>query len=703
MFFIIGILFLPITTSLFQRFFDGGYIFSKVLGTLFISYSIFIIITAHILLFTQLNCIIVAALTALFLAAIAAPNLINDFFTRKSFLLQIKKNWEIIFFEEVLFLSALISWSVVRSFLPDIHGLEKFMDFGFVNSILRSDYFPSKDMWFTPFSINYYYFGHLTTAILTKLSGISSFLTYNLMIATLFAFAFVCTFSLGYNFSSLLKNIFSKKNKMPHPAIAGLISAVFLSLGGNLHAIYTFFQPYQNEHPVPFWQLPFSPLSFPNLYWYPNATRFIYNTIHEFPIYSFVVSDLHGHVLSIPIVLTIIALLFSIFAYGKHLSLSTSFMLAFLIAAAYMTNAWDAAIYFLLIVLVFIAKSIKEEYSPSHTFLHICIVFIGFFIFTLPFNLFFKPFVSGIGVLCAPDFLTNIGKIGSFLFEPAHCQHSPPWQLFILYGFFYWWVSLFIIFLYKKKKTLKSITNVDIFAVLLIVLSTLLIVIPEIIYMKDIYPAHYRANTMFKLTYQSFMMLSLVSGYIIVRLVSYFKFKISHIVIMCIGIAGIFLVLIYPYFAITSYYNNFKDYNGLNGISYLQKLYPDDFEAISWLNQNIKGQPIILEAQGDSYTDYARVSTNTGLPTVLGWTVHEWLWRGTYDIPAPRIADVQTLYQSTDIEQTKQLLKKYDVTYVFIGDLERQKYPILQEDKFMKLGKIVHQKGLTKIYKLNSF
>src|SRR5258708_38797604 len=33
---------------------------------------------------------------------------------------------------------------------PDIHGLEKYMDYGFVNSILRSQYFPPKDMWFTP-------------------------------------------------------------------------------------------------------------------------------------------------------------------------------------------------------------------------------------------------------------------------------------------------------------------------------------------------------------------------------------------------------------------------------------------------------------------------------------------------------------------------------------------------------------------------
>ena len=88
--------------------------------------------------------------------------------------------------------------SYVRSNLPDIHGLEKFMDFGILNSILRADYFPPKDMWYTPSPINYYYFGHLITAVITKLTFIPSFITYNLMIATLFAFTFTAGLSIVY-------------------------------------------------------------------------------------------------------------------------------------------------------------------------------------------------------------------------------------------------------------------------------------------------------------------------------------------------------------------------------------------------------------------------------------------------------------------------------------------------------------------------
>ena len=91
----------------------------------------------------------------------------------------------------------------------------------------------------------------------------------------------------------------------------------------------------------------FLPFTFPNNYWYPNATRFIPFTIHEFPIYSFVVSDLHGHVLDIPFVLLTIATIFTLFI-GKKIKFIHLVFISFLLAIMYMTNAWDGLIYMLL-------------------------------------------------------------------------------------------------------------------------------------------------------------------------------------------------------------------------------------------------------------------------------------------------------------------------------------------------------------------
>ncbi len=700
--FIIGIIFTPITSLIFSNFFDKGYIFAKIIGIALISYAVFVLGFLKILPFTEIT----IALTAFFFL------ILNIILISKypDILVSFKKSWKIFFFEEILFLGVLFFWSSIHAHQPEIHGLEKYMDFGFINSILRSEYFPPKDMWLTPFYINYYYFGHLATAVLTKLSFLSSSITFNLMLSTISALSFASAFSIG-------ANLLNEKWKI---IFGGFITAFILNFVGNLHTIYLFFKPYQNENPVPFWQLIFSPFTFPNNYWYPNATRFIENTIHEFPLYSYVVSDLHGHVLDIPFVLLTIAVLLSLFLKSKleigNWKLVIP-LISFLLAIMYMTNAWDGIIYLLLAILIIaylrlksiltIGKSIKQDETYIlHTTYYILLLGAGFIFFTIPFNLNFKPFASGIGILCAPKFLTDLGKFGPFLFEPSHCQRSPLWQLGILYGFFYFWVISFGVFLFSKIKSKRfSILPSDIFVGILIILSTFLIILPEFIYVKDIYPAHYRANTMFKLVYQAFILLSLSSGYIAIHLFLNLKSLILNPYLKLgywvIGLLGLVLVFTYPYFAIKSYFGNLRVYSGLNGTNYLKTLYPNDYDAILWINKNIKGQPIILEAQGDSYTDYGRISTNTGLPTVLGWTVHEWLWRGSYDIPSPRIPDVQSMYESENNEETKKFLGKFNVSLVFIGDLEKQKYPNLNEQKFQSLGKIIYQKGNTKIFKID--
>ena len=83
--------------------------------------------------------------------------------------------------------------------------------------------------------------------------------------------------------------------------------------------------------------------------------------------------------------------------------------------------------------------------------------------------------------------------------------------------------------------------------------------------------------------------------------------------------------------------------------------------------------------------------------------MHEWLWRGSYDIPSPRIAEVKTLYETKDEKIAKKLIEKYSIQLVFIGSLEKEKYPTLEESKFQKLGNLLFQTGQTRIYKINSF
>jgi YYY domain-containing protein len=696
--FFIGLIFLPLISIIFSSFFDRGYIFAKILGMLLISYTSWFLGSLGIASFSVTSLFIIWLLFALLASLLIYKGKTPTHLLRSSF--------KMFIFEELLFTSGLFFWAYVRAHEPSIHGLEKFMDFGFMNSILRSDYFAPKDIWMTPLTINYYYFGHLVTAVMIKISNLAPTVGYNLMLATLFGITLAGAFSIGANLFHLFISSQKPNKGIIFPSsrwiiISGLISAFLVTLGGNLHTIYLFFQTYPTpENPLPFWQLPFG--WNPSTYWYPNATRFIPFTIHEFPIYSFVVADLHGHVLDIPFVLLALALITKVYHQAKLLLLDY-LLFGLLIATFLMTNVLDGPIYILAILIVLFAFQLRKQPQFSRSLVEalktVGIVTLLAVIFSLPFWMEFKPFASGIGVLCSPQFLVDKGKIGPFLFEAEHCQRSPLWMMSLLWGFFYFVLFGFLYFILRERKRREATHFIvtDNLALVLSLIATILIIIPEFFYAKDIYPAHYRANTVFKFGYQAFMIFGLIGGYMIARTLTT-KRSLWYLIV---GGFLFTLVAIYPNFAINSYYGDLRNYQSLDGLQWLNNQYPDDYQALIWIQNNIKGQPIMLEAQGDSYTDYARISANSGLPTVIGWGVHEWLWRGSYDEPGKRVGEVSQIYESTDLNLTADLIKKYKISYVYVGDLERQKYKALNENKFQALGKIVFQSGNTKIYQIN--
>lgn len=666
----IAVVFFGITKTIFRSFFDHGYAFSRTIGILLLSYGVFLFGNLHIFPFQ---------ITTLILLLICA--LIGGYFLQKKRKKE-QLNWKIIIGEELLFLGALFLWAFVRGQEPSIHGLEKFMDFGFINSILRAKYFPPLDMWFANLPINYYYFGHLTAAVQIKLSGVPPEVGYNLILATLFAQSIVSTFSL------VTQIVFTYGKNLKKAILFGFIGSWIMNFGGNLHTIYLFSTGYTPDKPVPFWEI-LSGYN-PSHYWYPNATRFIPFTIHEFPSYSFVVADLHGHVFDILFVLLTFALLFLFFT-KKQNSNSHDFhwpqfmmtvALGFMTAVHYMTNAFDGPIYLLLsAVFFFFIWGLNKRF-----FAHIFILFASFVLFALPFSIHFKPFVTAIGVNCSPLFLTSIGHLGPFLFEKGNCQPDELWMLFVLWGFFF--IS-FLLFIWGKATEKYKEHPVDDFIFILFAFGVFLILIPEFFYIKDIYPLHFRANTMFKMGYQAFMMMTLASTYtlfVISRTIS------SNTIIKKIcWIIPFLFVCVYMFYAAPSYYGTMQKTPRLDGSLWLSVQNTDTQEMIAYINKHITGQPTILEAQGDSYTDFNHVSAYTGLPTVAGWWVHEWLWRGSPDAVGKRIPDVVALYESPDIDKTRRLLKKYDISYVIVSSLERQKYKELQEAKFAKLGRKIFE------------
>lgn len=766
----IGWMFMPLSIRLFQGFYDRGYIFSKILGLLLLSYFVWLGASFHLTPFTQTTIFVVACLWLLIGAYISRHELAlstPEVPKKDQSVLTIKSlPFGFIVFEELLFLIALLFWAFIRGHEPSIHGLEKFMDYGFINSILNTPYFPPQDMWLAPakseqytggFFINYYYFGHYITAFLTKLTSIPAGFTYNLMLSTIFAWCFTGSFSIGF---TLLKNRL-KTARITGPILGGLLSGFLVTLAGNLHTIYVFTKGYPNETPEPFWKI--MQLAWNTTYWYPNATRFIPNTIHEFPLYSWVVADLHGHVLDIPFVLLTLAILLSFFLTTEFRPLKT-ILIGFLCGVMYMTNAWDGLIYLVLSlgvvsitellshqssfshvsrIMYHVSKIFGKNKNPSQFFvkniaIQIAIIIFSFILTTVPFSIHFKPFVSGFGVVGGWEIGHALGlikdepvaegtqavvKIGPFLLEKGNNLRSPVWMLGVLWGFFYFNVLVLLIYLFKAsrfkfteyrilntdywRKLFSRLHSTDIFCLLLVAISTLLLIFPEFFYAKDIYPGHYRANTMFKLGYQAYIMLSLVSAYAIMIVNHHFVQRRTKPLFFhlwkSVTIVLVLLVGIYSYFAIQSYYGPFspvnRAYEGQDGVEWMQTSLPGDYAAIEFLKTQEKG--VVLEGVGESYTDYARISSYTGFPTPLGWPVHEWLWRGSYDEAGARVEEIKQAYEATDPQVLKDVIDKYDIRYIVVGNLEREKYPGLNEEVIKQFSEPVFTEGETMVYEIN--
>ena len=164
--------------------------------------------------------------------------------------------------------------------------------------------------------------------------------------------------------------------------------------------------------------------------------------------------------------------------------------------------------------------------------------------------------------------------------------------------------------------------------------------------------------------------------------------------------AGIAVSLCYPLGALAARWNPRERFS-LDGLRYLDRDHPADAAAIRWLASEVGDRPVVLEATGDPYSYFARVSSNTGLPTVLGWGNHQGVWRGSDARIAQHKLDVDTLYAEPDVERIRPLLARYRIRYVFVGDLERERFPAAGLDKFRahpELFTAVFHSGTTEVF-----
>ena len=222
-----------------------------------------------------------------------------------------------------------------------------------------------------------------------------------------------------------------------------------------------------------------------------------------------------------------------------------------------------------------------------------------------------------------------------------------------------------------KQTTLPA----SLFAFTLIFLGLALTLSVEFVYLRDSFGV--RMNTVFKFYFQAWVLLACASAYAFWWLVTYLQKSLSRWLFL-VGAGLLFAFgMLYPVMASWGRVDGFTVQPNLDAASGIAQNNADDWAAIEWLNANVPGAPVILEAPSStltregSYRYEGRISAFTGLPAVLGWSLHESQWRGDFVEQAKREPDIATIYTTKDPQLALELLQKWNVEYVILGNPER--------------------------------
>ncbi len=330
----------PLAFLLFRRLRDRGYLVAKTLGWLLTGWLLWLCASLGLAHNTVRNAWLVVVPVAL----ISAIALVLSWRDVRLFL---RRMWGILLVGEGLFAAAFVLFVLIRMANPDIwqpwYGGEKFMEFAFLNGILRSPSFPPLDPHFAGGYINYYYYGIYLVGYLVKLTGIYAEVAFNLAIPTLFALTVLNAFCVAYS-AVRMPNRTARIRPWHEGIGAALLAPLFVTIIGNLagfaqiahNLIRVGDSGFQNaisgtqpdgatsylpdivalfdkavHAAIGLWRVLTTDVSLPGYdFWSPS--RVIPHSINEFPYWSFTYADLHPHMIGIPFSVFFLALVLAL-------------------------------------------------------------------------------------------------------------------------------------------------------------------------------------------------------------------------------------------------------------------------------------------------------------------------------------------------------------------------------------------------------
>ena len=328
---LLGVLALPLSFRLFQRLPDRGLAFSRPLGLLVASYTLWLGASLGGLR----NSLGGALGGVLVLAVVGWVAGRGHWQELRSWL---SAHRRLVLAEEAVLLAGFALWAFVRANNPEIQHTEKPMELAFINGILRSPSYPPLDPWLSGHAISYYYFGYVMIALLTRLTGVTAGVAFNLANSLWFGMVAAGSYALLVNLVAIRRG---------RVQLAGpLLGPMFVLVTGNLeafldvlHSRYAFWRyAASGELTSAFWrwldikQLVEPPLGDPSwmparFLWWWRASRVVRDVnlagvdlevIDEFPFFSFLLADNHPHLLAIPFALMAVGLALTIFLAGRR-------------------------------------------------------------------------------------------------------------------------------------------------------------------------------------------------------------------------------------------------------------------------------------------------------------------------------------------------------------------------------------------------
>ncbi len=630
---------------------------------------------------------------------------------------------------ELVALVTFVCYVGVRGYSPQVLNTEKPMDLAFLASSARTDSVPPPDPWYAGEPINYYYLGYFLHGAVTRMAAIPASVGFNLALATTFSMAVVAAAGVGYD---LARRWVSARRAV----VAAALAAVLVVLAGNLKA------------PL---ELVRDPSTTVNADWWfgigwgssrivtdeilqPDGTTAVVETINEFPAFSFVLGDLHPHVMALPFTIVALALAAGLFLpAGSCLSgrggLVRIASTGAVVGALYALNSWDYPTY-LVVAVAALWFGARRTSALRDRLVSSALLAVASLAAWAPFYAAFAPPVERGNEV--PGWLADLPLVSTVVQTlGAVSVRTSAGEFLTVFGIPYvfalWFLTMGLIGAGREAApvatqslliaaigvTLIGITlaapmvvlcglplavavealsrdrdqSLRTVATALYGLGFALLLVTEFFFIQDVFGN--RMNTLFKVYYQVWTLFGVATALAVVALWRDARLRrgaarrLTRPVLAGTVAAALLAGLAYPAISAFQYTDVYgpRDWEGVDGIAYVGETDPDQLAALRWLSDHAGRSDVILEAEGCPYQPWgevpsSHVSAFTGVPTIMGWDNHENQWRAGEPLLRDQIDERRRAGEELFGDLDPRVLDRYGVTLLFVGLYERDGYDV---------------------------